>query len=266
MSRRSRRKKTKDLQGFLILTVCATVFCSLFVGYYFIKDSFVARDEISLCRSDGVVSRETVLVFDATDSLSETQALVIKKRIKRLVENSKIDERFTVYVLSDLVGGFSPKLSVCNPGDGQDKSELIANKRKLYSSWKESFVDKIEVSLDQLIGDYTSTSSPIMEMIKFASVNTMIDSPSDQRRLVIVSDMLHHNDKFSHYRDNPVFKTLKGKPYGSEVRPYLGNVSITIFYVQRSKSMAHQNRGHIRFWEEYVSDGGGQVIKVETIN
>lgn len=266
MSRRSSRKKKKDLQGYMILAVCAAALGLLGVGYIHIKGSYIERDKNTLCRSDGVVSRETALVLDATDSFSEAQALILKKRIRQIVEASHVDERFTTYILRDHVDGFRPAFSVCNPGDGQDKSELTANKRKLFNAWKNNFVGKIEDSLDNILKENTAVSSPIMEMIKYASINTMLDSNASQRRMVVVSDLLHHTGKYSHYREKPSFMKLKDTPYGVEVRPYLKDVSLNILYVVRPNHMARQNRGHIGFWEEFVSAGGGQITNVESIN
>ena len=75
--------------------------------------------------------------------------------------------------------------------------------------------------------------------------------------------MLHHTNDFSHYTpDNPFFKT----PYAMEVRPYLSGVKVDVLYIYRPKNSVLQNRQHIDFWEKYLTEGNGSLVRVKTVN
>ncbi len=266
MSARKRlKKKRKDQQGFVLifLVICAVSLFSYFL--YDLNQQVAVRDDVTMCRSDGVVSRETILLIDATDMLSTSQAMVIKKKVAMELEKSKLDERFSVYVLDENISSFNKSLTVCNPGDGSDKSELIANKRRLKKDWEEKFYGKIGTKIDNIISGDTSKTSPIMEMIKYASIDTMMDSKAQDKRVIIISDMLHHTNKYSHYKEIELSKTFLTSGYGLQVRPFLKGVELQLFYVNRSNASNIQNRGHIMFWEKYVQSGGGTLTSVEAI-
>jgi len=265
-SLRASRKRKKDKQGMLILGVVLVLFVSIVAALVEVKSNHVTRNGDNLCREDGFVSRETALVFDATDKFSDTQAMVLKKRVIGLLESAKNDERFTVYVLNDQVGVYAPKFTVCNPGDGLDRSEFTANKRRLYNDWKINFVGKVTQVVDEIITLSAGATSPIMEMIKFASIETMMDSRAKERRIVIVSDMLHHTERYSHYRSDHSFDLLADTPYGQEMRPYLKGVTLDVLYISRASQGKLQNRRHVEFWQNYIANGGGQVVNVEKIN
>ena len=266
MSRRSRRKEKKDRQGFLLLGLCLLTIALAVYFYFEVKGDYVEREKLTNCRKDGIISVETAFVFDTTDGLSETQGILLKKKIGMLIESSAVDERITVYTLSETIGDFKPIFNVCNPGDGQNESEITSNKRKLLDTWKKNFVGKINDAMEGMTVKTSADYSPIMEMLKYVSVNTMLGSSAPKKRIIIASDMLHHTNKYSHYRDNISYKDIVETGYGVEVMPHLEGVHVSILYVVRSDTLNIQNRGHVRFWEEYTKSGGGSVISVETIN
>ena len=103
-------------------------------------------------------------------------------------------------------------------------------------------------------------------MFKYVSINTMYDSSAKQKRIIFVSDMLHHTEQYSHYRRSIDFESFAETPYSIEVKPYLNDVNIEVLYVVRAKDRNLQNRGHIAFWEDFVSNAGGDIVRVKTIN
>ncbi len=265
ISRKRRNKTKKDQQGYLIIFIGA-VFVVMFTFFYYEHAANInTRDKVTLCRDDGVVSKETVILVDSTDVFTVSQSMVIKKKIAKVLKNSEIDERFTVYILSEDENGFGKYLSVCNPGDGQDTNELVSNKRKLNKAWEEGFYLKINTAIDGVMKNNSSDKSPIMEMLKFSSIDTMMDSKALNKRIIIVSDMLHHTKEFSHYKNYKKPRDFLNSKYGLLVKPYLNNVELAIYYVNRANSNEIQNRGHILFWEKYVQASGGFISSVVSI-
>mgnify|MGYP001260966012 CR=1 FL=1 len=266
MSRRRKNKKKAALKGQVLFGLSVIIIAALSLIVYELKKTHIDRDSITMCRNDGKITRETAIVVDATDSFSQSQALMIQKEIRNTLENSLIDERFTLYILKEDIDSNSEKFIVCNPGDGSDKSELTSNKRRLLKNWEIKFYEKITSAIDEMIGKNTADRSPIMEMIKFASINTMYQSSAQEKKLIVISDMMHHTASFSHYKANLKYEDFEKTSYALKVRPQLSGVDLQILYLFREQNSLKQNRGHIRFWEEYALKSGGQVTHVKTVN
>jgi len=264
--RRSRKtKKNADLIGYLIMSIVIVIM--IVAGYFFFqaKSEFVHRDDFN-CREDGIVSKETAIVIDATDSLNETQILFVNKKIKMILENSLLDEKVSFYILNNNEEQYSPRLSLCNSGDGKDKSELTSNKRRLKKQWNENFYNKIIDEVNSVVDAPLADSSPVLEMIKFVSINTMYESTAKEKRILLVSDMLHHTKQYSQYKTKPSPKDLDSLPYLKHSLPKLHDVDVEVLYVLRPNFYKLQTRGHIDFWDKYIQKAGGNLVHVESIN
>jgi len=269
MSRRVKKKRNSDRWGTVMLVSAAFLAIAIFLYMNNEKQESVSREKSSMCRIDGELSRETVIIIDATDNFSNTQALLVNKEVQSILDNSLVDERFSVYLLGEKINNSDSKnliISVCNPGDGSDKSALTNNLRRLKKKWEDGFYLKITSTIDDLVGDYSANKSPIMEMIKYASVNSLYGTKAKQSRMILISDMLHFTKNYSQYSEPPIFENFKKLPYSLEVGPQLSQVEVNILYLVRPKDISRQNRGHIEFWNQFVSSHGGKLTKVKRIN
>jgi len=262
-TRKKNQKKNADRQGYFILACVVALLTA--GGAYYIKtqSEAVVRNKTDLCRDDGFVARETAIIIDATDDFNESQALVVKKEFENIISKSLIDERFSLYVVNEKLADNKPLVVACNAGDGSDKSNMTANLRRLKQAWEEQFYNKIVNQIDELIGEHEADESPIMEFIKYVSVKTFYSSQAAEKRLIIVSDMLHHTGAFSHYTVNQKFFD---SPYAIEVRPYLDDIEVEVLYIYRPEYANLQTRKHVEFWEKYFSQGNGKLTRVKTIN
>jgi len=265
MSRR-KRQQDADKKGIILLVGAVLLIVSGIFAFFYYVEPAVKRNPDTACRVDEEISRETIIVIDATDNFNHTQALRIKKEIGLILSSAIIDERFSLYVIDETINKESEKFSVCNPGDGSNKSELTSNKRRLKKNWEALFYDRFTDAVDELIGAHTAIQSPIIEMIKFVSVNTFLDSRATEKRLVIVSDMLHHTQQYSHYRGSPDYTEFSKTPYALTMQPLLEGVDVQIFYLINEKHILLQNRGHIEFWNQHVLTNNGFVSSVKTVN
>lgn len=263
MSRRKKQKKSADIQGYVILTCVICILVAGGIYYVKSKSEAIVRNPSDLCREDGFVSRETAIIIDATDDFNESQALIIKKEFEKTLNSALIDERFSLYVINEQLADNKALIVACNAGDGSDKNNLTSNLRRIKKAWKVQFHDKIVNQIDELVGEHEAETSPIMEFIKYVSVETFYSSEAKEKRLILVSDMLHHTRSFSHYTQTQKFID---SPYSIEVRPYLDNINVEVLYIFRPHHAQLQNRKHIEFWEQYFSQGNGQLTRVKTIN
>jgi hypothetical protein len=264
--RRRRNKKKADTQGKLLIFLASLVLLSIAYGIYILNSKYVKRDDISMCREDGYVIKESVFLIDATDSFNDTQAIVVKKELENILTNSLVDERFSLYVINEKISDKKPLFEVCNPGDGSDKSELTSNKRRLLKGWEEKFFNKVTSEIDKLIGQNTANSSPIMEAIKYSAAHSIYSSPAKSKKIYIVSDLLQHSSNYSHYKEESAFNTFKKREEYNAVRPDINNVEVEILYIYRTENSTKQNREHIMFWESFISSAGGSISRVKTIN
>ena len=111
-----------------------------------------------------------------------------------------------------------------------------------------------------------SNSSPILEMVKYAALNSLYDSKSNTKNLIFVSDMLHHTKTYSHYKGDFDYEKFSQSSYGINQAPLLSDVNITILYLNRPKYNNLQTRSHIGFWEKHFNDNGGYVSHVLRVN
>ena len=265
MSSRADRERKAQEQGRRSLVV-AIIMLTIFVGLYanFVKSPIERSDD--QCRKDGVVSIETAFIIDATDHFSESQAKRINLEVQDIIKSAEIDERFTVYVLDDKFSEANskiPHIIVCNPGDAKGKSKLTNNLRRLNKNWDEKFYSQITSTIENLVGEGRANQSPILEIIEFASINTMSKSKAKSKRMILISDMLHHNKEYSHYTSSHDFEEFKKLAYYVDIRPQLLDVNVKIFYLASSKNISLQKIRHANFWKNYVLNAGGKLDSEE---
>lgn len=264
-SKKNKKKNTNHLP-LIGISIFALLFGTLIYQFFQLKQGMIQLDGDN-CRVDGLFPRDTVVLLDSTEALSESQQVDIKNRAEKLVRDSLLHERFTIYALQDNPDRFKPTLTLCNPGDGQEKSELIKAKKEL-RMYKKEFEGPLIKSFSDMSSIVSSESSPIMEMLKFVGLRTFARSDSPDKRLILVSDMVEHTDSYSQYRNkNLDFESLSNTPYFREMRPRLDEVYIDLLYIERASLAEIQGSDHVtKFWQPFVRRSGGQINNVTYIN
>jgi hypothetical protein len=266
MNPRQKRARKARNQGIFMLVAS---FCIVVIVAFTIvnmRASVATRHEDDMCRKDGFVSRDTLIIIDATDSISVTQKMMIRKEANRLFSEAAVDERFTLYVIDEQLQTVTSILQVCNPGDGRDKSELTANKRRLKARWQETFFGQLTSSVDILLDRPSANSSPVMEMMKYASIETLYDSPAKAKRMILASDMLQNSQALSQYRNPGDFDSLLKQDEIRTLLPQLQDVDVEVLYLERGGHQGLQGRRHIRFWEQFIQQAGGEISRVKWVN
>lgn len=268
MSRRRANKKKKD--DFIGVVLIAIALVVVFVGgYYFFSENkkLVSRNKEDNCRVDGFVAKESVLLVDTTDSVNPTQYQAIKNKLEDMLENAIVDERISVYTITEDPEKNSPILVTCNPGDGADKSEWTSNKRRLKDNWEKKFKTKLEDAVGGILDSDLTKQSPILDAIKSVGVYSFAASKAESKQLVIVSDLLHHTAGLSHYRTPKIaFSKVKDSPYLASVLSNLNGAEIEILYLTRPKDHSRQGRTHLLFWEKYFEKSNGSITNVINVN
>lgn len=265
-SKKKNKKRKDDLQGWIFIVLGVAIFSGIVVFYNLNKSNHHDRSE-NLCRNDGFVTKENLVLIDATDSYNPSQRLYMEKFIKSLLTNSTKDERISLFVLHENKDEFSPVVSVCNPGDGKDSNALIENKKKIEKAWENDFFKTVTNEVTKLADLKSAKKSPILEMLKYSSIHSLYESSAENKRVILISDMLIHSDQFSQY-DNPSirFSEVKNTQYFKSSMPNFFGAEVEVLYIVRPSTAHLQNRGHVRFWEELISYANGSLIRVEKVN
>ena len=267
MSRRSKRKQSSNALPLAVIGIVLLIGAVFIYKYVKVVQNTIETDSKN-CRSDGLYPRDSVILIDATQRTSEAQLEDLSNQLEKIIRDSLLYERFTVYFLRDDPERFQPRIVVCNPGTGEGLDPNTNNLRKLMNKWQNSFKTPIKESIDGLSEVTPSTSSPIMEMLKFVGLRTFSRSTASDKRLILISDMVEHTDSYSQYRNlNLDFESLSQTAFFREKRPRLNGVMINLLYIERPELSTIQGTKHItKFWQPFMRNSGGQINDVTYVN
>jgi len=271
-------KKVRDRN--LIFGVLAAVIALIGASLTWILG---ADDEVKSadCSDSNHLAGHTIVVLDRTDRLTSNQQRYIVARMRRLVGvNSDGDvvqgegalgagERLTVFEVSP--GEFGelsdPILSICRPRDGSKASELYENGRLIERRFEQRFLKPFEAFLSTIKGGGLQ-ESPILETLFDIAARDDFNAEVLNRRLLIFSDMLQHNENLSFYRAVPPHDAWLTSSYGRHLQPKMGNVTVeiqTLLHLQDARG-AQQDKALISFWAQYFDEASGPgSLRIEKI-
>ena len=237
-----------------------------------LRPDAVARDEETMCPESGP-SGITAILVDTTDRVASVSRADILGRLDDLVAESEPDEMIVAYEsqpVSEAVGGgpLEPLLTVCNPGDPDEASELTRSPALIRRRLEERYRAPLERVFRDLLDRLQAPETPLMENVQAIAVTQFSSRRYDglSKRLVLVTDLLQHSDNLSFYGGLPDYASFARSPGADALRTDLDGVEAEILLVQRE---IHESLGGprrvIAFWERWVADQGGQVTRVRRI-
>jgi hypothetical protein len=259
---RAKQRQTRDLfLGTLALLVVGAILSA--VVYYLVSRPKELTP--NMCPSDGPIGH-FVLLMDKTDPLTFTQQQAFKVILRELIEK-RIPEGylFSVFVLGeDFKKNASPIAELCNPGNGTGKSEFTANIKRLRKQYEERFVEPLLKQSDALLASQAASNSPIFEMMQLVSLNAFrIHDVKGERRLIVMSDMLQNTPYFSMYKGSVDYVAFSESDYGKKSQLELPNVEVELHYLMNSPQL--QTKRNLKFWEDYFSKAGANIVAVRPL-
>lgn len=263
-ARQSRHTESKGTliwigSGALVLTVlCAVVWAAMATS------GGTRFDEATLCDTKGPTA-VTVVLIDATDSITAVQKAAIANRLERVVSQLSANERLAIYEIAPGRNLLEPTFSMCRPVSPDEVSELTGNKRVANERFEERFKPAVAEALASLLTRQSAEQSPIMEAVQAASVRSLQANdlrPSNDaapKRLVVVSDMLQNGPAGSHYGGAPDFSIYRDSPQYDRFVSDLTGVDVVVLYLRRDDGAATQGRDHIDFWSRWFAAQGGTL-------
>lgn len=246
---------------------------------YFQKEDL---DTDTGCAKTGPKST-TIIMIDTSDPFSPIQEASLRRFIRTLITPPKHGERITAnsdsanYVeKGHLLVAYrimkddetAPELLFrsCNPGNPDDRTfvdKLTEGKTLAVLKWAD-FENNVIGAIPQGLGRNSSPTSPIIETLKYVR-GVEFPSPADLKSsgrnagsIFIVSDMLQHSRRLSHYRE-----LLPAVEVPSRFALDLTGIDIGVRYlkVRRYAHLQYGARPHFRWWREFFAAAGAPLNK-----
>lgn len=263
MAVRGRRAKGRQTQQIFIGVFCLAFFFAVLgaAGYYFFARE-PGPDKATLCPAKGPKGHY-VLFVDKTDPLSFTQKQAFSVLLNDLVRK-RLPEGYllSVFVLGeDFKATAEPLVELCNPGSGENSSKWTSNVDWARRDYEQKFIKPLMLQAEALQGSKPAQASPIFEMLQLVAINGFRrQDVKGERRLILISDMLHNNGSFSMYRAAPDYSSFADTDYGRKTRADLQGVEAELYYLINTPQF--QTRRNQKFWEEYFDKSGARLVEV----
>ena len=261
--RRAMRRRSLNIIGGAVLFAIAAL---VIVGFVYFKITRqAAPDQTTLCPATGPTGHYVLLV-DKTDPLSFTQKQAFNELIREVIQK-RMPEGYllSVFVLGeDFKENGSPIIELCNPGTGEHKSDLTANKRKLHRQYEERFLGPLTTQSEGLVATESAKASPIFEMLQMVSINSFRrHDVKGERRLIVVSDMLHNTPQMTMYGGPVDHDVFSASEYGRKVALQMPDVEVELNVLLNSPKL--QTKRNRAFWEVYFYKAGSRVVAVRLL-
>ncbi|MDM0075756.1 hypothetical protein QTH90_15240 [Variovorax sp. J2P1-59] len=261
--RRAKRRQTQHiLFGILGLTFVLAILGA--AGYHFLARES-GPDKVTLCPAKGPKGHYVLLV-DKTDPLNFTQKQAFSVLLDDLVRK-RLPEGYllSVFVLGeDFKATAEPLVELCNPGSGENKSVLTSNVDWARRDYEQKFIKPLMQQAEALQGSKPAKASPIFEMLQLVAINGFRrHDVKGERRLFLMSDMLHNNGSYSMYRAAPDYSSFADTDYGRKTRADLRDVEVELYYLINTPQF--QTRRNQKFWEEYFDKSGARLVEVRPL-
>lgn len=266
MAARGRRAKQRQAKHMMfgVTGILAVIAVVVALGYFvFTRDA--GPDKVTLCPSAGPRGHYVVLV-DKTDPLTFTQKQAFSVFLDELVRK-RVPEGYllSVFVLGEnFENTAQPLVELCNPGFGLGKSEMTNNLEWARRTYQEKFVKPALGQAEALQSAKAAKSSPVLEMLQIVAINAFRKHDvQGERRLILMSDMLHNSGGLSMYQGVPDYSTFAATPYGRKTAADLNGVKAELFYLVNNPKL--QNRRLITFWENYFEKSGARLVEARPL-
>ncbi len=265
MARKRAKKAKSDKVGYLLITVVVVLLVS--IGGYVAMNQGVEKDKETMCRLDDAFNRQ-VVILDMTDNYNAIQVKQIKHIINDITDNLDTGEQIQLYFIDKTMPSqIKAELTLCNPGDGAGKSEIYSNPKLFKQRWEKKFHQPLMAKMKDLSGDYTSSTSPILESIQ--AVNNIafpyIREEGKKYKITLISDMIQNSDELSFFKTRRAsLLHFVDSPGYLKTRTDLEGVDIDLVIVRRDKFESLQSRDYIDFWVEVLSSMSANVENIKT--
>lgn len=237
------------------------------VTVYMKINSEPGLNKMTLCPASGPQGHYVLLV-DKTDPLNFTQKQAFSVTLSEIIEKrTPPGYLLSIFVLGeDFKASAEPLIELCNPGTGAEKSAWTANPKKLRQQYERNFVEPMRKQAEALMSTTPAKTSPVLEMVQLVGINAFRkQGVKGERRLIILSDMLHNTSQFSMFRSPAEYEytVFSATTYGKKTQIDLGGAEVELLYLLHTPQF--QTRKNLLFWENHFKNSGARVVAVQPL-
>lgn len=267
MSRASERERKRANKNYMFAAIIIAIVAAAVAGTsHILRESKKnGLDPITMCPALGAKGH-FVLLIDTTDPFTFTQKEAFVSLMRNVIERSTPEG----YLLSIFVMGADykehakPVVELCNPGTGMDKSEWTADVKTLRSQYENKFVAPMAKQAELLVETHAAKASPIFEMVQLVGINGFErHAIKGERRLIIISDMLHNTPEYSMYTGQADFQKFSTSAYGRKSQATLTGIDVELHYLMNTPRL--QDRSNTAFWEAYFNKAKARIEAVKLL-
>lgn len=266
MSRRKKRKQS--VVPIILIIIGFIIMLAIVIGlvYFQFTNSKKSKLDDRLCPINSAIAGHYVIVIDQTDPYTNMQKESFKVRVQQLIRHVPQNYLVSLYTFNSQINDhISPVIDLCNPGNGDDLSEFTDNVNRIKKRYSDNFLIPMEQTIDQIETSMEDNNSPIFEALQLVNLYTFIKDPNNiEKKLIIVSDLIHNTKDISMYKMNNInFNNFKKSFLFQKLKTDLSGVHIKVLLLNRRPDI--QNLNLINFWEQYFLSVGALLESIEPL-
>lgn len=218
-------------------------------------------DPVALCERDVQIGHSTLVIIDTTDAFSENHKRRVDKTIRDERDRAPRGSKFSVIILN-AADPYTPMeiVTACNPGRGDEVNQLFETASRTEKEWNEKFAAPIASAIAKAGEAGPAERSPIIETIAAALTRPDFDARIPHRRLVIISDLLEHEERYSQLAGGDFAAGYSRSILGRIAPLDLANASVALDYLQRPEFAEIQGAAHRQFWRGLFTEAGATEV------
>ena len=259
--RRSSRGESKLISSIVILMIILLLVGIGYLFYLSLTTKVVKLDQKTMCRIDEPVSNVYSILFDSTEALPKKSGAQAVSKIKKLLARAPVNSKVTLYAVQNgNENHVLPVAEICKPESAEDADMLTSNPRYIQKQFENGFLKPLQEHIDQLVHASPSSTSPIIESLQSAVIESFErTSSTGGKHLVVISDMVQHSNLYSFYRQKPDYDKYKKSTRESGLGVInLNGIEVVLYIVPRQIPIGSRH-DLIKFWSEFVSDNGAAL-------
>ncbi|MEM6625693.1 MAG: hypothetical protein AAF719_03240 [Pseudomonadota bacterium] len=234
----------------------ATMLVGVFALFAFIAFNRPPPLEIATgCRQDKRDPAHTVMLIDQSDPFNTRDFGWVEGFMESEARRLPKYGRLTV-VTPSTQNPFDPPdvFVMCSPGSADKANPILENPRMIDDNWREGFFSPLKTAMDGVLADKSASNSPLFEAVYAIGDRADFQSSVDNRRLIIVSDLMQHSDAFSLYRSKTDWDAYQSSTLSSQT-PQLFGVDVVARIVPRQRYDLPLDDLKA-FWSQYFNGTG----------
>ncbi len=220
-----------------------------------------ALDPLTACRADHRDPAHTILLIDQSDPFNtndlgwveefmDAEARLLPKYGRLTVMTPNADSPYEPVEI----------YTYCSPGSVEDANPLTQNPRMIEDAWREDFYAPLKTRVEQVLTDKSQTASPLVEAIYTIADRPDFQKGGNNRRLLIVSDLMQHSQGFSFYRNGADFDAFVESPLAAELPDMAGIVIVARIVPRQDYDLPLADVKY--FWGQYFAKTDGDYSTV----